>query len=38
MYVALSRLKSLDGLYIKEFNIENLKINKKVFDYYNNNK
>lgn len=37
MYVALSRLKSLDGLYLKEFNINNLKINKKVLDYYNNN-
>ena len=34
MYVALSRIKSLDGVYLKEFNINNLKINNKVLNYY----
>ena len=36
MYVALSRIKSLDEVYIKEFNINNLKINFKVLNYYKN--
>lgn len=34
MYVALSRIKNLDGLFLKEFNIDNLKINLKVLKYY----
>ena len=34
MYVALSRIKSLEGVYLKEFNINNLKINSKVLSYY----
>ena len=34
MYVALSRIKNLDGVYLKEFNISNLKINCKVLNYY----
>lgn len=34
MYVALSRIKSLEGVYLKEFNINNLKINYKVLNYY----
>ena len=34
MYVALSRLKTLDGIYLKDFCLDNLKINKKVYDYY----
>lgn len=34
MYVALSRIKSLEGVYLKEFNINNLKINYKVLSYY----
>ena len=36
MYVALSRLKNLDGLYLEEFSIEKLKINSKVLEFYNN--
>ena len=34
MYVALSRLKSLDGLYLQNFDLNSLKINKKVLDFY----
>ena len=34
MYVALSRIKSLEGVYLKEFYINNLKINNKVLNYY----
>lgn len=34
MYVALSRLKSLDGLYLEEFSINSIKINYKVLNYY----
>jgi len=34
MYVALSRIKSLEGVFLKEFNINNLKINSKVLSYY----
>lgn len=34
MYVALSRIKNLDGIFLKEFNINNLKINIKVLNYY----
>jgi ATP-dependent DNA helicase PIF1 len=33
-YVALSRVKSLQGLYLKSFDINKIKINKKVSDYY----
>lgn len=33
-YVALSRVKSLDGLYLKSFDVSKIKINKKVKDYY----
>lgn len=33
-YVALSRVKSLDGLYLKSFDISKIKINKKVRDFY----
>lgn len=33
-YVALSRVKSLDGLYLKSFDVTKIKINKKVKDYY----
>ena len=34
MYVALSRLKSLDGLYLQYFNLNNLIINAKVLKFY----
>jgi len=33
-YVALSRVKSLDGLYLTSFNYNKIKINKKVKDFY----
>lgn len=35
IYVALSRVTSLDGLFMTEFNPEKIKINKKVHDFYN---
>lgn len=34
MYVALSRLKSLDGLYLKNFDLNSLKININVLKFY----
>jgi ATP-dependent DNA helicase PIF1 len=33
-YVALSRVKSLDGLYLTSFDAKQIRINKKVKDYY----
>jgi ATP-dependent DNA helicase PIF1 len=33
-YVALSRVKSLDGLYLTSLDISKIKINKKVHDFY----
>jgi hypothetical protein len=33
-YVALSRVKSLDGLYLTSFDAQKIRINKKVKDYY----
>ena len=33
-YVALSRVKSLDGLYLKSFDPAKIKINKKVKQFY----
>lgn len=33
-YVALSRLRSIDGLYLKSFDVNKIKINKKVKAYY----
>ena len=35
-YVALSRVKSLEGLYLKSFNPFKIKINSKVKSYYKN--
>jgi hypothetical protein len=33
-YVALSRVKSLDGLYLTSFDVKKIRINKKVKEYY----
>ena len=33
-YVALSRIKSLNGLYLTAFNPQKIKVNKKVQEYY----
>lgn len=33
-YVALSRVKSLEGLYLKSFDVIKIRINKKVKEYY----
>jgi ATP-dependent DNA helicase PIF1 len=33
-YVALSRVKSLEGLYLTSLDISKIKINKKVHDFY----
>lgn len=35
-YVALSRVKSLKGLYLKGFTEDKIKVNQKVVDFYNN--
>jgi ATP-dependent DNA helicase PIF1 len=35
-YVALSRLKSLEGLYLTSFNPSRIRINKKVKEFYEN--
>ena len=37
VYVALSRVKNLEGLYIKSFDINNIKASQKVIDFYTNN-
>jgi hypothetical protein len=34
--VALSRVKSLDGLYLKGFDYKKIKINRKVNEFYIN--
>jgi len=34
-YVALSRIKSFDGLYLKNIDLNKIKINKKVYNFYN---
>jgi len=33
-YVALSRVKSLEGLYLTSYDASKIKINKKVYEYY----
>lgn len=33
-YVALSRVKSLNGLYLSSFDVQKIRINKKVKDFY----
>ena len=35
-YVALSRLRSMEGLYLKSFDPAKIKINKKVREFYTN--
>ena len=35
-YVALSRIKSFEGLYLKNIDLNKIKINKKVYNFYNN--
>jgi ATP-dependent DNA helicase PIF1 len=35
-YVALSRVKTLEGLYLSAFDINRIKVNKKVIDFYDN--
>jgi len=35
-YVALSRVKTLDGLYLTSFDHKKIKVNDKVSDFYNN--
>ncbi len=35
-YVALSRVKSLNGLYLTSFDVTKIRINKKVKEYYDN--
>lgn len=36
VYVALSRVRSLDGVFLKSFDKKKITINKKVLDYINN--
>ena len=36
-YVALSRIKSLEGLYLKGFDYKRIKINRKVHEFYSGN-
>jgi ATP-dependent DNA helicase PIF1 len=35
-YVALSRIKSMEGLYLTAFDPQKIKVNKKVQDFYTN--
>ena len=37
IYVALSRLVNIDGLYLEDFCPEKIRINKNVIDFYNTN-
>jgi ATP-dependent DNA helicase PIF1 len=36
VYVAMSRVKSLDGLYLNSFNNEKVKVNQSVVDFFEN--
>ena len=33
-YVALSRVKSLEGLYLTSFDVQRIKVHRKVMEYY----
>jgi ATP-dependent DNA helicase PIF1 len=33
-YVALSRVKNLEGLYLSSFDVSKIKVNKKVQQFY----
>ena len=35
VYVALSRVRTLDGLFIKSFDINRIKVNKRIVEFYN---
>ena len=35
-YVALSRIKRIEGLYLTALNINKIKVNPKVFEFYKN--
>ena len=35
-YVALSRVRSINGLYLKGFTEDKIKVNKKVVEFYKN--
>ena len=35
-YVALSRLQSINGLYLEDFDYSRIKVNKKVIEFYDN--
>jgi hypothetical protein len=35
LYVGLSRVTSLDGLFLTSFDVNSIQVNKKVCDYYN---
>ena len=35
-YVALSRVKNLDGLYLRGFSLDKIKVNSKVVEFYKN--
>jgi len=34
-YVAMSRVKSIEGLYLRDFNPNKIKVNEKVIKFYN---
>lgn len=34
IYVALSRVRDINGLFIKSFNVNKVKVNKKILKFY----